>query len=120
MYAAFHRGDAEGALAHFHPDVEYDATMRVDGGTGRGREALGATIGHWVGAFDDWREEIEEVREADGRVCVVLVQRGRSKGAGIELEARYGVVYETDGETITRMTLYPDAAEALKRVGSEG
>ena len=118
MYAAFHRGDAEAALAHFHDDVEYDATMRVDGGTGRGREALGETIGRWVGAFDDWREEIEEVREVGDRVCVVLTQRGRGKGTGIDLEARYGVVYEIDGEKITGMTLYSGPEDALEAAGA--
>lgn len=118
MYAAFYRGDAEAALAHFHDDVEYDATMRMDGGTGRGREGLGATIAHWVGAFDDWREEIEEVREVGNRVCVVLTQRGRGKGTGIELESRYGVVYEIDRDKITGMTLYGAPDDALKAAGA--
>jgi hypothetical protein len=41
-----------------------------------------------VGAFDDWREDIEEVREVGRHVYVVLLQRGRAKGTGMELEAR--------------------------------
>jgi ketosteroid isomerase-like protein len=117
MYEAFHSGDAEGALAHFDPEVVVDATMRVDAGIGHGREELYAIIGRWLGAFDEWREEIEEMRDLGSQVCVVSTQHGRGKGSGIETETRYAVLYEVDGSQITRMTLYPGPAEALEAVG---
>ena len=117
MYEAFHGGDVEGALERFSPDVVIDASRRPDGRVGRGREELGAIIGEWVTAFDDWREEIEELRGVGNEVLVVARQRGRGKGSGIEVEARYAVVYEVRRETITGMTLYPDPAEAREAVG---
>lgn len=110
MYEAFYGGDAERALAHFDPDVEVDATARIDGGTGRGRKAVASLIGRWVGAFDDWREEIEELRDAGTQVYVVATQRGRG-GGGIEVEMRYAVVYEVREDLITRMTLYNSPEE---------
>ena len=110
MYEAFYGGDAEGALAHFDPDVEIDATARIDGGTGRGRKAVASLIGRWVGAFDDWREEIEEIRDAGEHVYVVARQHARG-GGGIEVEMRYAVVYEVRGDLISRMTLYNDPEE---------
>jgi ketosteroid isomerase-like protein len=117
MYEAFHSGDAEGALAHFDPDVVVDATMRVDAGIGRGREELYAIVGRWLGAFDEWREEIEEMRDLGSQVCVVSTQHGRGKGSGIETKTRYAVLYEVRGNRITRMTLYSDRAEALEAAG---
>jgi hypothetical protein len=84
MYEAFHGGDAQRALDHFHPDVVLDSTRRVDGGIGRGREELAVTIGRWIGAFDDWHETIEEIRAVGEHVYVVLTQRGRGKGSGID------------------------------------
>ncbi len=90
MYEAFHGGDVEGALAHFDPEVVIDATARIDGEIGRGPEEVGAIIGRWIGAFDDWSEEIEELREIDGQVYVAATQRGLGKGSGIETEFRYG------------------------------
>jgi ketosteroid isomerase-like protein len=117
MYEAFHRGDAEGALAHFDPDVVVDATMRVDAGIGHGREQLYAVVGRWLGAFDEWREEIEELRDLGSQVCVVSTQHGRGKGSGIETESRYAVLYEVRGNRITRMTLYASPAEALAAAG---
>jgi ketosteroid isomerase-like protein len=41
MYASFHGGDAEAALAYFAPDVLVDASKaRPDVAVGRGRVAL--------------------------------------------------------------------------------
>jgi hypothetical protein len=81
MYEAFYRGDFEGALAYFDPEVEVDASMRVDEGIGRGRDAVYAMVARWVGAWDEWREEIEEIRDLGGHVLVASKQHGRARGA---------------------------------------
>jgi ketosteroid isomerase-like protein len=117
MYDAFHRGDAGGALAYFDPDVEVDATIRVDEGVGRGRDAVQAMVARWVGAWDEWREDLEEIRDLDSHVLVVSTQRGRAKGSGIELGTRYAVLYEIRDSKITRMTLYSDPAQAVEAAG---
>jgi ketosteroid isomerase-like protein len=114
MYEAFYRGDTEGALAYFDPDVEVDASIRVDEGIGHGRDAVYAMVARWVGAWDEWREEIEEIRDLGGKVLVVSTQRGRAKGSGIEVETRYAVLYELHGATITRMALYSEPEKALE------
>lgn len=118
MYEAFHGGDADRALSHFDPEVAVDASRRLDGGTGRGREYLSTTIGRWIGTFTEWREEIDEIRDAgNGLVFVALTQRGRGKGSGIETEGQYALVYRVEGEWISEMTVYPDRAEALEAAG---
>jgi ketosteroid isomerase-like protein len=117
MYEAFHGGDAAGSLEYFHPDVEIDATGRPDEATGRGREAVARIIGGWVAAFDDWSEEIEEMRDIGRTVYVVARQRGRGRETGIDVETRYAVLYELRDGQITRLTLYGDPAEALEAAG---
>jgi ketosteroid isomerase-like protein len=119
MYAAFHGGDPDRALSYFDEDVVVDATARVDGGMGRGREELGRIIGQWVAMFEDWHEEIEQVHELGDQVCVVARQGGRGRDSGIETETRYAVMYEVHGKAITRMTLYREPADALRAVGVE-
>lgn len=118
MYAAFERRDGESALGHYREDVEFDFTRRPDGTTGHGRAELSALIASWIEAFEGWREEIEELRELGDRVYVVLTQRGRGRGSGIELKARYAMVYEVEDEEIARVTIYPDTAEALEAAGA--
>ena len=117
MYEAFYRGDAEGALANFDPEVEVDASVRADVGIVHGREGVRDTVARWVGAWDDWREEIEEIRDLGSRVLACSTQHGRSKGTGIEVETRYVVLYEVHGGKIIRMALHYTPAEALEAVG---
>ena len=113
MYAAFHAGDAARALSYFDEEVHVDATARVDGGVGRGRDELGRIIGQWVGGFDEWHEDIEEMRQAGEVVCVIAVQHGRGRDTGIETQARYAVTYRVQRDAITSMKLYRDPAAAL-------
>ena len=117
MYTAFHGGDAEGALAHFDPEVVIDASARLDGGVGQGLEELNTIIGRWLGAFDGWHEEIDEMRDLGSVVYVAATQRGRGKASGIDVESHYALLYEVRGANITRMTLYASRSEALEAAG---
>jgi ketosteroid isomerase-like protein len=118
MYDAFHRGDVEGALAHFDPDVLVDASKgRPDVGIGRGREQVRRMVLSWVGTWDEWREEIKEMRDLGPQVLVLCVQHGRGKGSGVEVEAPYALLYDLHEGKITRMALYQEQADALEAAG---
>jgi ketosteroid isomerase-like protein len=117
MYAAFHAGDAEGALAYFDPDVEVDASMRVDVGIVRGRDALYAMVARWVGAWEEWREEIEEIRELGSQVLVVTVQHGRSKESDLDVATRYAVLYEIQGNQIIPIASTPNPRKPSRPPG---
>jgi ketosteroid isomerase-like protein len=117
MYEARDARDAEGTLACFHPEVVLDARVRMDSGIVHGREELARIILEWVEAFDDWHEEINEIRDLGNQVYVVATQRGRAKGSGIEVETRYALLYEVRKGKIIRMTMFGDPAEALEALG---
>jgi len=57
------------------------------------------------------------MRDLGSHVVVVSTQRGRAKRSGIEVETRYAVLYEIRGDTITRMVLHTEPAEALEAAG---
>ncbi|MDX6617324.1 MAG: SnoaL-like domain [Solirubrobacterales bacterium] len=119
MYEARESGDAAGALAQFHPEVVVDATARGDAASGQGREELAAIIAEWTGTFDEWREEVEEMRDLGDSVCVVATQRGRGKKSGVEVEARYALLFEVRDDKITRMTMFRGLSEALEAAGPQ-
>ena len=117
MYEAFHGGNAAGALACFDPEVEVDLTRRLEGGIGHGHDELNRMISEWMGTFDEWHEEIVEIRDRGPQVYVLAMQHGRGKGSGAEVEERYALIYEVKGDKIARMTMYGEPAEALEDAG---
>ena len=76
-----------------------------------------ALVTSWLASWEEWREEIDEMRDLGSRVLVLSVQRGRGKGSGVEVEARYAVLYDLQGHEIISMRLYWTAAEALEATG---
>src|SRR5512132_2413955 len=118
MYDAYYSGDAEVALDYFDPDVVVDASKgRPDLGIGHGREQVRRVVTSWVGTWDEFHEEIEEMRDLGSRVLVLTVQHGRGRGSGVEVEARYTFLYDVHGGKITRMALYGELGEALEAAG---
>jgi ketosteroid isomerase-like protein len=117
MYEAFGRGDTDAALGYFDPEVVVDASHRVDGRVGHGHAQLMSILGEWLGTWEDWAEDVEEIRSIGGGVLVVTSQRGRGKGSGIEWEGRFAMVYEIRGDKITRWTIYDDLEEGFKAAG---
>jgi ketosteroid isomerase-like protein len=117
MYARFHAGDAEEALACFSEDVVVEAPARPDLRGGRGREALGTLVGSWVESWDGWSEEIEEVHDLGDHVMVSSTQRGRGKSSGIEINAQYAYLYEVRNGELSRMGMYYSADEAREAAG---
>ncbi|MGI9020785.1 MAG: nuclear transport factor 2 family protein [Solirubrobacterales bacterium] len=117
MLEAYHRGDAEASLAHFDPEVTVDVSRRGEGGVGRGREELRRITVEWVREWDNWHEEVEEIRDLGSQVYVIAIQRGRGKRSGIEVENRYALLYEFKGDKISRMTGYRNPEEALQAAG---
>jgi len=117
MYDAFDSGDADAALAYFDSGVVVDATHRVDGRVGHGRKELVTFLGEWLGTWDEWREEVEAIRDAGDQVLVISTQRGRGKGSGAEWQNRFGMLYEIEGGKISRWTIYDDPQVALEVAG---
>ena len=85
--------------------------------TGRAVSEANKLISEWVGTFDEWREEIAEIRDFGTQVDVLAVQHGRGKGSGVEVEERYALIYEVDDDKIARMTMYGEPANALEAAG---
>jgi ketosteroid isomerase-like protein len=117
MLAFFHHGDAESALACFSRDVVADVSRRPDGRIGIGRTELAQIIGEWLGTFEEWTEEITDIRDLGHQVIVVATQRGRGKGSGAEVATEYATIYGLRQGEIVSMTLYPDPAEGLRAAG---
>ena len=118
MYDAFHARDFDRALSYFSGDVLVDGSKaRPDLSIGKGRKYVDAMVSSWVGAWEEWSEEIEEMRALGSQVLVLSVHRGQGKGSGVQLEAPHFVLYDVRGGEITSMRMYRKLSDALEAAG---
>jgi ketosteroid isomerase-like protein len=76
-------------------------------------------LANWISAFDDWRIEVVEIRDAGDRIVAVMRQSGRAKLTGVTVDMLLAQVFTLRDGLETRMEMYADPAEALKAVGLE-
>jgi ketosteroid isomerase-like protein len=105
---------------NFDPEFVWDmSTFRgwPERQTYEGIEGAREFLTDWVGAWDDWELEIEELHEAGDRVVAVARQRGTSKATGLPVDMHFAQVWTLrDGRQI-RMEMYADPDEALRAAG---
>src|SRR5262249_36488478 len=106
---AVNRGDFDAAVAMYTPDAVYDGSP-MDGEVIEGRDALGGFWEDWFGAYEEWEQVAEELRDLGNGVGFgVLRQRGRAAGGRGFVELHYAFVGIVRGEGLTeQLVLYTD------------
>jgi ketosteroid isomerase-like protein len=74
-------------------------------------------VGDWTSAWENWRLELEEMRDAGDQVVGVFRQSGRSKTTGLPVDMRFAQVWTLRDGMVTRMEMYASADEALEAAG---
>jgi ketosteroid isomerase-like protein len=114
--------DLDGALSFFADDAVFDMSS-AGIGTFEGHEAMRGLYEDWLGAYEDFQAELEEVRDLGyGVTFSVFVQRGRLPGSKGWVQLRYGAVTTWADGLIRRVTNYIDidqARAAAERLAEE-
>jgi ketosteroid isomerase-like protein len=87
------------------------------GGVFRGPDGLADYLREFSEAWEEYRIEVEELREVGDRVLALLRHVGRGKGSGIESELRDAHVWTVKNGLAVRWRTYLDRNEALGDVG---
>jgi ketosteroid isomerase-like protein len=82
-----------------------------------GRDAVIKASSHYWGTWDDYRLDLEELRDTGSSVVVVFRERGRGKGSGAPFEQRLAQVWTLHRGRIIRWELFPDRTAALEAAG---
>ena len=82
-----------------------------------GRDAVIAGSRHYWGTWEEYSLEAEEIIDAGGTIVVVVRERMRGKGSGVELDRRWAQTWTFHRGRVIRWELFPDKAEALAAVG---
>ena len=122
IYAAWERGDFSSA-EWAHPEVEFVVADGPDAGTWTGTTGMAQAWHDWLGAWEEYRVEVDGYRELDDeRVLVLMLHCGRGKTSGLDVgqtgtkRARANLLHVRDGR-VTRLVLYWDRERALEAVG---
>jgi ketosteroid isomerase-like protein len=101
------------------PHVEFDARSSPGpyAAIYRGHEGVKRFMEDWMASWADYSAEVEELVDAGDEVAGVVVERGRGRETGIEVENRVGFVWTLRGGKVIRMKRYATRAEALEAVG---
>jgi ketosteroid isomerase-like protein len=122
VFDAAARGDTAAVMALYDPDIEWDASRTQRGAMAgrvvRGRAALLAWLREWYGAWETVDDDLKELIEAgDHSVVSIMVQRGRGRASGVEVEDRLGTVWTIRDGKIVQATWFPSPEEALEAAG---
>jgi ketosteroid isomerase-like protein len=115
-------GDLERTLSFLGPDPVWDMSP-MGMAVFEGRAAIRGFYKDWMGAYEDYRIEAEEIHDLGNGVtfCVVL-QQGRPMGSRGMVQLRYGTCAAwVDGKAV-RVWNYPDIDEcraAAERLAEE-
>ena len=114
---ALMRGDMEAALAPYHPDVVFDASLRPEGSVYHGRDGVVKAMRDWVGAWEDWKIEMFDYLDAGNKVVGVGRESGRGKGSGLEIDQNVWVVFTLRDGQIVHWKGFLDKDHAFEAAG---
>jgi ketosteroid isomerase-like protein len=118
-FAAWSRGDLDGAIVHLDPGLEFLTSGLYPGldPVYRGHDGFAKFFSEFRGAWEDVSLEVEQIVEATPRLFVVVGHFLATARDGLLVERPVGVVVTTSDGTITRMQSYPSREEALEAAG---
>lgn len=94
-----------------------DLTLRPDGKVFHGHDGAAEATRTWLGAWEDWRLEVEEIIDLGDRVLVLARESGRGKGSGIEIEHPHAAIVTVRNGKVVHTLGFVDRAEALEAAG---
>jgi ketosteroid isomerase-like protein len=84
----------------------------------RGHDGIRTFFRAWLGAWDEWDLEVEEITAIDrDRVLVVFRQHGRMRGTRVPLDNRTAQLWTLRDELVVRVQDLPSREEALEAAG---
>jgi ketosteroid isomerase-like protein len=84
-----------------------------------GKAAVTAMLSSWVGTWEDFRFDVEEIIDAGDSVVVSVHETGRGRSSGLPMAHDYCQVWSFEGASIVAATAFGSKAAALRAVGLE-
>ena len=106
--------DVDEAMTFADPDIVWNPIEELPT---QGHDAVRASLARWKAEWDDYAVLPEEFVDSGDRVVVTVCLRGRGRGSGVQIDARFHDVYTLRDGKIVRMDQFAERHEALEAVG---
>jgi len=119
---AWEHGDFSRAPEWAHPEIEFVVADGPAPGSWTGLAGLAVGWRDFLGAWEDVRQETDELREVDDeRVLALTHFRGRGKASGLEFgqirSTGEAGLFHVRGGRVTRLVYYLDRGRAFADLG---
>jgi len=112
------RGDWDAAMTAIHPEIVYDLSFFPEGRVYHGHAGIREAFRIWLGAWQDYRQEWDEILEAgDETVVVIGRELARGKGSGIDVTRDVFAVWTMSEGRVIRIKFHPEREAALEAAG---
>jgi len=119
IYAPMERGDFSHA-DWAHPEIECVMVGGPEPGSGSGLAAMATGWGEVLGAWEDFRVEVDDYREVDDERLLALIRfSGRGKTSGLEIATKGAALFQLHDGKVDRIVHYWDRDRALAELGLE-
>jgi ketosteroid isomerase-like protein len=85
-----------------------------------GHDAVLDSLAHWKAEWDDYEVLPEEFVDSGEHVVATVRLKGRGRGSGVQIDARFYDVYTLREGKIVRMDQFTERSEALEAAGLAG
>ena len=111
--------DGEDPFPLLADDVEWVIeTPETPAGVSYGHRGVAEFFRTWLGTWDNYTIELEELREApDGRIVTFFRERATGRGSGVPVEMTPGAVIDVRDDKIVRYRGYVNRDDALRDAG---
>jgi ketosteroid isomerase-like protein len=118
VYGAAVRHDVEGVVAQLSPQYEfYPETDSPMDDAYRGHDGARRYFAEMFEAWEIISVDVDRLVDAGDSVVALFQMRNRGRGSGIELDERWGEVWQTTRDQLVSSRFYTSHAEALSDAG---
>ena len=105
--------------SRLHPEIEWHAPPEwLEQKLYRGPDEVAELADFWLGQFEDYRlDVVHTIDIGDGRVAALVLQRGRIKESGAEVEQEAGWLVRFEDGLVRRNDVSFSWAETLEQAG---
>jgi uncharacterized protein len=114
-YEALNDGDIDSAMDALAEDAEWhESEVLPDTGVYRGRESIRSFLTDFLASWERFDQTVEEVRQEDDRVLVLIHLEATGRGSAADVDARYAHLWTVSAGRGIRVDAFYDRKEALE------